>query len=195
MRRPDAECRRHGPALTALAAQREPVPNRSAVLDHVDRCRRCATELQELALAVTALRRLGQLPEGASVSASAWPRLRHRIEHSRAAAAEIAWRWRTMLAGLAAGTLVVAALVAPLALQVEGGVVAGEPVGYSPHELDLLSRRVELAYLLDARTGTLPTPNFTVESHDGIPKRYPDGNTFVEKEVPARPSGRPPSVH
>lgn len=195
MRRPFAECRRHRPALIAIAARREPVPDRSAVLDHVDRCRRCADELQELALAVIALRRLGQLPAGASVSPSAWPELRDRIERSRAAAAALAWRWRTTLAGLATGTLVVAALVAPTALHVQGGVVGAEPVGYSPHELDLLSRRVEMTYVLDARTGTLTTPTVTTGSQGGIPRRYPDGITPVGKEVPPRPTGRPPSVH
>lgn len=194
MHRPEADCRRNRPALTALAARREHVPDRAAVLDHVDRCGRCAHELQELALAVIALRRLGQLPDGAAVSPSAWPRLRDRIERSRAAAAELAWHWRTTLAGLAAGTFVVAALVAPTALHVGSGVVGAEPAGYSAHELELLNRRVEMTYVAGARTGTLAAATVTTGSQGGIPKRYPDGIIPVGKEVPPRSSGRPPSV-
>jgi len=194
MRRPDADCRHHRPALTALAAHREPVPERQAVLDHVARCRRCAAELQELALAVIALRRLGQLPDGALVSPSAWPRLRDRIERSRAAAAKIAWRWRTTLAGLAAGTLVVAALVAPTALRIQSGARGAEPAGYNPTELELLNRRAEMTYVAGARTGTLAAATVTTGSQGGIPKRYPDGIIPVGKEVPPRSTERPPSV-
>ena len=129
MGRARAGCRRHRSALTAFAAHREAAPETRPALDHVDRCRACADELQELVLAVIALRRLGELPEPAAISSAAWPRLRDRIERTRASAAALAWRSRTTLAGMAAGTLLVAAIVAPLALNVPLGDTSAEPAG------------------------------------------------------------------
>jgi hypothetical protein len=194
MRPRDAACRRHAAGLTALAARREPVPHRLALIAHLDRCDGCTRELQELSLAVVALRRIGALPESASIGESAWPRLRDRIERSRASAAQLAWRWRTTLAGLAAGTLVVAAIVAPLAVHVPLGASAAEPVGYTVRELDVLSLRIEREYLLNARIGTFPSVTVTTGSRSGIPRRYPDGITPVGKEVDPRPSGNPLAV-
>lgn len=147
-----------------------------------------------------ALRRLGDVPAAASISPSAWPRLRDRIERSRASAAALAWHWRTTLAGLGAATLLVAALAAPMALHVPLGASGAEPAGYSPRELDRLSRRIEHAYLLDAQSGTLPATTVTtadsttVASAAGVPRRYPDGITPVGKEVQTRPTGRPSIV-
>jgi hypothetical protein len=194
MRRRDAVCRSHAAGLTALAANREPIPHRTALVAHLDRCTSCTYELQELSLAVVALRRIGALPAGASVGASAWPHLRDRIERSRASAAALAWRWRTTLASLAAGTLVVAAIVAPLAVHVPLGASAAEPVGYSARELDMLSFRIERAYLLNAQVGTFSTVTVTTGPQSGVPKRYPDGIKPVGKEVDPRPSGHPPVV-
>ena len=194
MRRRDGVCRRHAAGLTALAARREPVPHRTALFAHLERCDACADQLQELTLTVIALRRIGELPAGAAITPTAWPRLRDRIERSRASAAAIAWRWRTTLAGMAMGTLVVAALAAPLALHLPLGAAGAEPTGYSLRELDLLSFRIEHEYALDARIGTLVFTPETAGSLGGVPKRYPDGITPVGKEVDKRPSGRSPIV-
>jgi hypothetical protein len=194
MRRRDAVCRRHSVGLTALAATREPIPHRTALLAHLERCDTCAEQLQELALTVIAMRRMGELPAGASITPGAWPRLRDRIERSRAGARAIAWRWRTTLAGLATGALVVAGVVGPLALRLPAGSSGSEPVGYDAREIDIVGTRIEQAWLTDARTGSLTFQTLTAESHGGVPKRYPDGIAPVGKEVDSRPSRRPPNV-
>jgi len=193
MRRREGVCRRHAVGLTALAARREPIPHRTALFAHLERCDACADQLQELTLTVIALRRIGELPSGARLGPSAWPRLRDRIERSRAGAAAVAWRWRTTLAGLATGMLVVAAIVGPLAIHLPIGAAGAEPVGYGPREIDALTARIEQAYLVESRTGTL-TSNSITESLGGIQRRYPDGIAPVGKEVDSRPSGRPPTV-
>jgi hypothetical protein len=196
MGRAGADCRRHRAALIAFAAHREAVAETRSALAHVDRCRACAEELQELVLAVIALRRLGELPEAAAISAAAWPRLRGRIERSRASAAAVAWRWRTTMAGMAAGTLMVAALVAPMALHIPIGTTGGEPVGYTADELDRSSRRIERQYMFESRVGTLAPASSSVTSRTTgsqgtIPKRYPDGIAPEAKEVDPKPIGRP----
>lgn len=192
-----ADCSRHHAALTAWAAHPETTASDGAVLgalDHVEWCRRCADELQSLALAVVALRRLADGADPTSGGAVAWSRLRVRIERSRVAAAAMAWRWRTTLAGLAAGTLVVAAVVGPLALHLPINSAGAEPVGYSTAELEALDRRIEESFTLTRQVGTLPAIDLTSGSSTAIPKRYPDGLAPVGKEVAARPTGRPLSV-
>jgi hypothetical protein len=194
-----AGCRRYRAALTAFAAHREGGPATRRALDHVDRCRACADELQELALAVIALRRLGHLPEPASISAAAWARLRDRIERNRASAAALAWRWRTTLAGVAAGTLVVAALVAPQAVRVPLGASGAEPTGLSPRELDRVNRQIEQRYIFEAHVGAVdaagPTETSPVSrSQESILRRYPDDIKRDLKEVDPRPTRRPPIV-
>lgn len=177
MRRRDRECRRHREALTALAARVDDRFGFEPALDHAGRCSACAGELQEMALAVVALRRMGGAPAGAITGSTAWPRLRQRIERSRAVAAAMAWRWRATLAGLAASTLLVAAVVGPLALHLPLGAAGAEPVGYSARELDLLGARIEERYVLDARSGTSTSVASAAESQVSIPRRYPDGLT------------------
>lgn len=199
MGRARAECRRQRPGLTAFAAHRDATPATRPALDHADRCRACAEELQELVLAVIALRRLGELPEAAAISAAAWPRLRDRIERTRASAAALAWRSRTTLAGMAAGTLVVAAIVAPLALHVPLGDTGAEPAGYNSVELDLINRQVEQRYIVESRAGnpSLTAPAATSPTSGAqfaIPRRYPDGIAREGKEVDPRPIMRPPTV-
>jgi hypothetical protein len=187
----DAECRRHVADLTALAAQLEPAPGRGDVLDHVERCARCALELQDLSLAAVALRRLGDVPDPEWHGRTAWLRLQARIERSRASAAALAWRWRTTLAGLAASTLVVAALVAPVAFAVRFETNGAERVGYEPRELELLNRHIEASYIAGGRTGTLSTIPDAAASPAGIQRRYPDEIIPEMKEVQSRPSGHP----
>jgi len=194
MSRRDAACRRVAPGLTALAAGREPVSDQPFVIDHLDRCNECLAALQDLTLTVYALRRLGEVPDGTAAGALAWPRLRARIVRSRAGAAALAWRWRTTLAGLAAGAFVVAAVAAPLALHLPVGATGGEPVGFSARELDLFSGRIEGTYIAGARNGVLTTPSTPQVSLDGLPRRYPDGIAPAAKEVQSRTIGRPPTV-
>jgi hypothetical protein len=194
MRRRELACRRHVVGLTALAARREPIPHRTALFAHLERCDACAEQLQELMLTVIALRRIGEVPGAAGLAPSAWPRLRQRIERSRAGAAAIAWRWRTTLAGLATGAMVVAALVGPMALHLPVGGSGAEPTGYGPRRIEALGSQIEHAYLVDARAGRLTPLTSTEESLPGVPRRYPDGIAPVGKEVDSRPSGHPPTV-
>ena len=198
MRRAPAECRRHRAALTAFAAHREAGPRASGALDHIDRCRACAADLQQLSLAVIALRRLGELPASTVANPAAWPRLRDRIERTRANAAALAWRWRATVAGMTAGTLLVAALVAPLALRIQLGANRAEPAGYSPSELDHVNGQIEQRYIFESTVGALtPAPAETTPttgSDSAIPTRYPDGITRDVKEVDQRPTRRPPIV-
>jgi hypothetical protein len=177
MGRRDPECRHHRAALGAFAAGGDDRSGFGSALDHLDRCSACAGELQELALAAVALRRLGEMPGRAIDGSTAWPRLRERIVRSRASAAAMAWRWRATLAGLAAATLVVAAVVGPLALHLPLGATGAELVGYSARELDLLSVRIEERYVLDAKSPTATTTAPTTGSQVSIPRRYPDGLT------------------
>jgi hypothetical protein len=103
-----------------LAEQRLNRAGERAALDHVERCRACATELGELMLTVVALRRMGA--EAATVSSfapdDAWSRLRARIEWSGRRARAQAWQWRATVGGLATATLLVAVLVGPAAVHV-----------------------------------------------------------------------------
>ena len=190
MSRRDAVCRRVAPGLTALAAGREPLSDQRFVVDHLDRCDDCLAALQDLTLTVYALRRLGEVPDGAP----AWPRIRARIVRSRAGAAAVAWRWRTTLAGIAAGAMVVAAVAAPLALHLPLGASGAEPLGYSDRELDAFGSRIEEIYLDEARRGVLASPSNVSVSLDVLPRRYPDGIAPPAKEVQTRTNGRPPSV-
>lgn len=195
MGRPGSACRRVRPGLTALAAGREPVRDQRFVIDHLDRCDDCLAALQDLTLTVYALRRMGEVPTDASgVAARAWPRVRERILRSRAGAAAVAWRWRTTLAGLAAGALVVAAVAAPLALHLPLGATGGEPTGYSVRELEVLNGRIEMTYIAGARSGVLATTPTVLASLDGLPRRYLDGIAPVAKEVKSRTTGRPPTA-
>lgn len=195
MGRLDAACRQIAPGLTALAAGREPVRDRRFVIDHLDRCDACLATLQDLTLTVYALRRLGEVPGGTSMGPATWPRVRERILRSRASAAAVAFRWRTTLAGLMAGALVVAAVAAPLALHLPLGGSVGEPVGYSERELDHFSWSIEDTYIAGAHRGELTANSSLSLSLDALPRRYPDGIASVAKEVESRAIGRPPAVH
>jgi hypothetical protein len=190
----DAECRRHAAGLTALAAQLEPATGWADVLDHVERCARCALELQDLCLATIALRRLGDVPDPEWHGQTAWLRLRARIERSRASAAALAWQWRTTLGGLAAGTLVVAALAAPLALNIRLEVTGAEPTGYRSTELDVLDRRIEASYIAAAQSGVLAPIEGPAGTVTAFQRRYPDQIIPEVKEVQSRPIGHPPTV-
>lgn len=190
------DCRRHASALLDLVDPRTPTPDSGAALDHLEWCRSCSDELQDLALAIVAMRRFGEAGVDESGSAAAWPSLRNRIVRTRAAAAAVAWRWRASVAGLAAGTLLVAAMVGPLAMHVPlaGGV--DEPTGYSPAQLESQARRIEANYLwqviVPGASGTNAT-EFTPE-YAG-PRRYPDNIIPERKEVPVRTSDRALEAH
>lgn len=181
------ECRRHAAALLALVDSPATTRGSGAAMDHLEWCRTCSAEFQDLALAILALRRFGESGAGESGSPHAWPRLRTRIEVTRAAAAAVAWRWRASLAGLATSTLLVAALVGPLAMHVPlvGGI--DEPTGFSPAQLEVDAWQVEVDYISQSTTATTRgLPVTIVSSGSADPRRYPDNIVPARKEVPVR---------
>lgn len=162
----------------------------TAAMDHLEWCRPCGEELQDLALAIVALRRLGDEPETRRDDAAAWPRVSARILHARAAAGAVAWRWRASLAGLATGIFIVTAVVGPLALRVPLAGGHSEPTGLSPVQLEGRARRVEARYIWQASTGSV-SASTTRAVTQVVQPRYPDGVQPERKEVPARSTGRP----
>lgn len=190
------ECRRHASALLDVVDARTPTPRSGAAMDHLEWCRTCSDELQDLALAIVAMRRFGESGAGESGSPYAWPRLRSRIEATRAAAAAAAWRWRATMAGLATSTLLVAALVGPLAMHVPlaGGV--DEPTGYSPAQLEFDAQRVEARYMSQSTTASVAgSPVTLISNGQADPRRYPDNVIPARKEVPVRPIDRALKAH
>lgn len=191
------ECRRHADALLEIVGGIDTGPSSTAALDHLEWCRPCSNELQDLALALVAFRRLDHVPRpggevGGAQADLAWERLRARILRGRAAAAGLAWRSRATLGGLATSALIVAAIVGPSALQFSWGGDA-EPVGLSPAQAESFSREVEAHYIWQSAAGSLADP-VTVGAGTPGPRQYPDGIQPERKEVPARPSVHTPKL-
>jgi hypothetical protein len=202
-------CARHREALAELAERAEPTLAGAAALAHLERCRDCADTLGDLTLTVVALRRLGSeaAPDttwfawpAASPPAPApddaldrnWSHLRERIERSRQAAREQAWRWRASFGGLLASAFVVAALVGPGTLHL-GGAAGLAPAG-GP-DIDAVSQQIESDYVNGARA-PLSDPS-SVDLTDGSVgvRRYPDDLKPVRKEVaPPRSSALSPDA-
>ena len=188
------ECRAHASALLDLADPRVVTPASTAATDHLEWCRSCSEELQDLGLTIVAMRRFGAVSTVAPKSPATWPRLAARIQATRVAAAASAWRWRASVAGLAAGALIVAAVVAPLALdvQVAGGTL--EPTGLSPAEVEALARRAEATYIWQSGAGALFEAPARGTATETGPRRYPDDIVPQQKEVPVRTTGLLPKA-
>jgi hypothetical protein len=202
-------CARHREALAELAERAEPTPAGADALAHLDHCRDCAAILGDLTLTVVALRRMGSESEAATAWFAwpgsqpdhavddaldrTWARLRERVERSRRAAREQAWRWRTSFGGLLASALVVAALVGPSTLHL-GPAAALAPVGGT--DLDAVSRQIEADYVLGARSiPTTDDPTFDVTDGNAGMRRYPDDLKPARKEVaPLRAAGLSPDA-
>lgn len=190
------ECRRHASALLDLVDSRPRTPGSEAAMDHLEWCGTCSDALQDLALAIVAMRRFGESGASESGSPYAWPRLRTRIEATRAAAAAAAWRWRASLAGLGTATLLVAAMVGPLAMHVPlaGGV--DEPTGFSPAQLEVDAWRVEANYISESTTASAHgSPATIIPNGRPDPRRYPDNVIPGRKEVPVRTIDRALKPH
>lgn len=187
-------CRGHAEALLDLIDPLTPTPETTAALDHLEWCRPCAAELQELALAIVALRRFGDASTAEPVSPSAWPRLHARLQEARSTAGAVAFRWRASLGGLVTGTLLVAALTGPLAMHVPlvGGM--SEPTGMTPTQVDRLATRVESAYIV--RSVAVPPPATAASDARAAagPRRYPDDIVPLRKEVSVQLTGPAPTA-
>ena len=110
-------CGAHREQLALFATGRDPQAISPAALEHLDRCRRCREETEELALLTIALERLGTDAAEAAAAASrstggddpSWNRLRARIRRPQQA-----WRWRGQLGGLLLSGGLVAAIIGPV---------------------------------------------------------------------------------
>jgi hypothetical protein len=143
---PDRECGQHREALLAFADRREMGPGTDDALAHLERCRTCVRELEETAMAIAALRRLGAAAAPVEPAPDAWARLRARVDRPR----EALWRWRASIAGLALGGALVAMLLAPGALWTSRQVYiqeAGQASGIS--ETRLKEERAESTVLAE----------------------------------------------
>jgi hypothetical protein len=107
---PRSECHRHVDDLLAFAEQGDPTLVDAATLGHLDGCRECRRQAEQLALSVVALRRLGAEAAAAAPSPDVWPRLQGRL-----ARAPARWRWRAPVAGLLVSAALVAVVLAPAA--------------------------------------------------------------------------------
>ncbi|HEY2916518.1 MAG TPA: hypothetical protein VGI98_04805 [Candidatus Limnocylindrales bacterium] len=202
-------CARHREALAELAERAEPSLAGAEALAHLDRCRDCAAILGDLTLTVVALRRMGSESEGGTAwfawrpSADdhavdealdrTWSRLRDRVERSRKAAREQAWRWRANFGGLLASALVVAALVGPATLHVGSAATLAPVTGT---DLDAVSAQIEADYVLGAHAAPAAA-DATTDLTDGPAgvRRYPDDLRPARKEVaPARAPVRSPDA-
>ena len=205
-------CERHREALAELAERPEPSPAGAAAIAHVGRCRDCADLLGDLMLTVVALRRMAAdpapvvaaamglgdatLPPAPAESDSAWTRLRARIERSRQAAREQAWRWRASLGGMLASALVVATLVGPATLRFgAGGAVGSDLVGGSPADFEAASWQIEADYVSGAHSAPSADAATGAGSDLVAFRRYPDDLRPGRKEVAsARSTGPSPDA-
>ena len=120
IRRSTDPCARHRPALLDWVEHRLEGPLTPSALDHLERCRRCALELTEIAQTVIALRRLGERAALVEPRPDGWRDLRARLEPSPRRPQAAGRRW-----GLA-GSLLGPAIVAVLALRI---AIPAAPVG------------------------------------------------------------------
>lgn len=98
-------CRRHWPALVDFVDRAEHGPATPAALGHLDRCARCRADLETTALAIIALRRLGDEVHRVPVPTTTWrPERRARRRQQSVALAG------AMLATAFAGLLTVPVL-------------------------------------------------------------------------------------
>jgi len=107
-----SRCLGHRAALLDFVDRREIGPSTDAALDHLDRCRACEGELTDIALAITALRRIHHEARDVEPAHDAWLRLRASITRRPAAL----WRWRMTLGGLMTSATLVGALAGPMAI-------------------------------------------------------------------------------
>ena len=124
LRRPSS-CAGHRAALLDFVDRRERRPGTDVALAHLDRCRSCEAELTEIALAITALRRIGAEVQLAEPSGDAWERVR-QVAARRPAAP---WRTRLSLGATLVGAALAVVVVMPAAfgpLAAPGPPIAGD---------------------------------------------------------------------
>lgn len=162
-------CSRYRFDLEAFIDRREVGPSTAAALAHLETCRSCEEEVEQLAMAVFALRRLGSEARaagdavsdreievgapavagmgavrgahlGATGDDTGWPALRARVDRAR----QPVWRWRAQVAGAIVGAGLVAAFIGPVSIQRGNSGVLDEAAGGPVVAVDP-ARRDELA--------------------------------------------------
>ncbi|HYC07354.1 MAG TPA: hypothetical protein VEG29_05465 [Candidatus Binatia bacterium] len=161
------DCSRYRFDLEAFVDRREVGPTTAAALAHLETCQSCEEEIEQLALAVYALRRLGteaqvagdeavgtmdeidgRIVTGTEVGTAGpasddptgWTALRARVDRAR----EPVWRWRAQLAGALVGAGLVAAFIGPASIQrgtsgVLDEAAGGPVVAVDPARRDILA--------------------------------------------------------
>jgi hypothetical protein len=155
-RRPS--CARHRAALLDFVDGRERARDDEA-LAHLDACRSCEDELVEIALAITALRRIRADAERVEPSPDAWERLRPIAARREAPP----WRWHLSLGATVMGAALAAIVAMPLAfgrLTAPGAPIAGDGAPWAVDRPLAAGAGVTRAYdppagLLTARVVTL----------------------------------------
>ena len=109
IRRRGSACARHRAALLDFVDRRETSGATDAALAHLNRCAACEAELADIALAITALRRMAAEARSVRPPDDAWRRLRNRIDRPRTPA----WVGRLSLGSLMLTAAVVAMILAP----------------------------------------------------------------------------------
>ena len=181
------DCSRFRFDLEAFVDRREVGPTTAAALAHLDTCSSCEEEIEQLALAVYALRRLGTEAQvagdaaagtmdeidgrivtsaevgrtGAATSGdpTGWTALRARVDRAR----EPVWRWRAQLAGALVGAGLVAAFIGPASIQRGTTGVLDEAAGGPVSAVDPARRDVlaEEAWIRRSQLARKESPTAT----------------------------------
>ena len=179
-------CSLHRAALLDFVDHGERGPRTPAALDHLDRCPACRRELESDALAITALRRLGAEVAGREAPASAWPRLRRRLERPRVSTAQV----RATVAGLAASAALVGVLVG---VHVQRPAVLGRSSDVAPYSrvvaVEAATAAVAERQLLDHAGQPVPREPETIVGPDPATHWLgPDGRGIPTVSAPPPPS-------
>jgi hypothetical protein len=142
----DRPCARYFSVLVEFVDGGRPSDDTDAALVHLERCRRCLSELEATALAIQGLRMLARHVRDAEPSPDAWARLRSRIE----ARAPSRFLLAARLSGAALTIGICAALALPWAVArgdasgVAAGVRSDAPgIGFDPTPVILAERAFE----------------------------------------------------
>lgn len=192
---PAGRCGRHRAALVHFVDRREILPNTTAALDHLDRCRACEEELEGIALAIAALRRVGREAALVEPGPDAWTRLRARIARG---GRELAFRSRASAAALLMSAGLVGVLVAPGAIVRERMVLADE-IGTDPAVAAAVAsarlradQEAEAAYIRARAQLRVGAESSRAGTAGRVPVRFPDGIRSVREEVTRDDAGGRP---
>jgi len=111
-------CRAHRAALVDFVDRRELGPATDRALAHLGRCSDCESELEQVALTISVLRRSFAEARRAEPPDDAWPRLRGRVTRGRSQRRG----WASPASALM-GAVLVAMFVGPASLRTDASIV------------------------------------------------------------------------